>query len=608
MKTSRKLTKIISLGIFLILSLAITSSLPAARAATSPNALFSDDFNGAGPPDASRWTYVGDTSIGITLGGGYLNIGGFDDSHKRINSIPTFSPSQGGGIRARALIRLTGDFQKFGFSPDPSDSRGGFFFDTFDDRYPNQVNYVRVIAWSGISDGGSQADLIDTAIPATWGTFHDFAINWTTSKVVFLIDNQEVAHVDHAFTQAVPIGIWNDRDSTMLTDEVEVTGGNPFSITADSDHVWANGHQETKLTVREIDASGQGVSGHQIQLNADPASGVTIKPVSNGSTDGNGEATFIATSTEIALVEFTATDANLSTSTTVEFQRRKIVVQFLGITTNLQCNVQTGQCIPNIPRDPWDNTFETIRTTLINSYHFKNDDFLWYSYNGGSVDHASGKWQPKGYECQDTAQAYDISIFQLRLLINQFGNNNPNTDFYLVGHSQGGLIAFQELGFLNERPAQTSIGAIITLDSPLGGMPKFRVKAKQWTDCWDHGRAPDQLVQLYNYQVHRQDHDQQGTNARILCSLHGIDLCSDQTNGQAVQLAPTYTFGSSDDAVYTCFSSTASTQVVNGAAGGGIFPLGGGLFGQCSKQSHSMPFTLLAGVVSGEIGNQIGTP
>jgi hypothetical protein len=56
----------------------------------------------------------------------------------------------------------------------------------------------------------------------TWYEFHEFAIERTPSEIIYSIDGQEVARVATAFAGALPVGVWNDRWSLMLTDWVEV--------------------------------------------------------------------------------------------------------------------------------------------------------------------------------------------------------------------------------------------------------------------------------------------------------------------------------------------------------------------------------------------------
>jgi hypothetical protein len=65
-------------------------------------------------------------------------------------------------------------------------------------------------------------NLLDVEIPVTWYEFHEFAIERTPSEVIYSIDGQEVARVPDAFAGALPVGVWNDRWSMMLTDWVEV--------------------------------------------------------------------------------------------------------------------------------------------------------------------------------------------------------------------------------------------------------------------------------------------------------------------------------------------------------------------------------------------------
>ncbi len=214
------------------------------RPATAPRAtrfvvvaprttLFDDEFAGT-TLDTSRWTVVANADT-ISVGGGVLTMGGAW-AHHRITSIPTFAPTSDGSVTAQARIRLDGSYQKFGFNvnspatPTGRDTTGpssGFYFDTLDPTDPihgggGRVNHIHAIAWS-VPASGVPADLLDTDIPVTWGTYHDFAVQWTPSSVIFSVDGRDVARVDHTFDGAHPLGLWNDRSGMMITDWVRVT-------------------------------------------------------------------------------------------------------------------------------------------------------------------------------------------------------------------------------------------------------------------------------------------------------------------------------------------------------------------------------------------------
>ena len=75
---------------------------------------------------------------------------------------------------------------------------------------------------------------------------------------------------------------------------------------------------------------------------------------------------------------------SLSANTTVSFLRRKVVVQLQGINTTLTCKA-SGDCEGSTA------DFAKIRDSL-RSQGFKDKDFLWYSYSGGTVDADTGIW------------------------------------------------------------------------------------------------------------------------------------------------------------------------------------------------------------------------
>jgi len=210
-----------------------SSPTPSPSPIDSGGALFDDEFNETAL-DTSRWSVVANADT-ISVEGGVLTMGGAS-AHHRIASIPTFAPISDGSVTARARIRFDGSYQKFGFNvnspatPTGQDTTGpssGFYFDTLDPTDlvhggGGRVDHIHAIAWS-VPAVGTPDNILDISIPVKWSTYHDFAVQWTPSSVIFSIDGREVARVDHAFAGRHPVSVWNDRAGTMITDWVRVT-------------------------------------------------------------------------------------------------------------------------------------------------------------------------------------------------------------------------------------------------------------------------------------------------------------------------------------------------------------------------------------------------
>jgi pimeloyl-ACP methyl ester carboxylesterase len=104
------------------------------------------------------------------------------------------------------------------------------------------------------------------------------------------------------------------------------------------------------------------------------------------------------------------------------------------------------------------------------------DEILAYSYRGGSVD-GSGRWVADPYDCDDTrdrtiAQSVEVLDAQVRAYLTA----HPGAEVHVAGFSQGGLVAFAYLALLQQSgtwtmPAGGRLASIVSLDSPLGGLP-----------------------------------------------------------------------------------------------------------------------------------------
>jgi pimeloyl-ACP methyl ester carboxylesterase len=107
----------------------------------------------------------------------------------------------------------------------------------------------------------------------------------------------------------------------------------------------------------------------------------------------------------------------------------------------------------------------------------KDTQLFYYSYLGNDLKTGI----PYTYRCSDTfSQSLITDINLLNQQIYRIADSFPKgtkTNFYIIGHSLGGAIAFGYAAFLGQgkvytsMPEGASLKAIITVDSPLGGVP-----------------------------------------------------------------------------------------------------------------------------------------
>jgi len=92
------------------------------------------------------------------------------------------------------------------------------------------------------------------------------------------------------------------------------------------------------------------------------------------------------------------------------------------------------------------------------------DDWLRYSYNGGSTEE-------NGYDARDTTQDLRLQAERLRQVLEQVHRDNPGVPVDLIGHSQGGIIARAMLAYEYEQPDAPvpRVANLVTLASPHQG-------------------------------------------------------------------------------------------------------------------------------------------
>jgi hypothetical protein len=148
---------------------------------------------------------------------------------------------------------------------------------------------------------------------------------------------------------------------------------------------------------------------------------------------------------------------------TVQQPVRKIVVFLQGVCTSTDNGTEHVN-----------STFNGLRDFMEHQRGYRSNDFLLYSYKGGYVD-ATGVWHHYAYGkrdpiTQDPATTSWAALHKALLL--PYHAHHPNTTFVLVGHSLGGLVAFEELEKYVLRPGYPHgfISAIVAVDSPLHGV------------------------------------------------------------------------------------------------------------------------------------------
>lgn len=152
---------------------------------------------------------------------------------------------------------------------------------------------------------------------------------------------------------------------------------------------------------------------------------------------------------------------------------RTVVVFIQGVGTRLSGGDEEPN--PDCPISPvvGGGTFACLKQALtLGPYSYSSNDFLEYSYKGGEV--VDGRWAATDYDCHDIGQnTLRDDALTLHSMLGRYAEAHSDlwTQFVLVGHSFGGLVAFtglQDESLNREMPYR--VRAVITLDSPLKGV------------------------------------------------------------------------------------------------------------------------------------------
>jgi len=186
--------------------------------------------------------------------------------------------------------------------------------------------------------------------------------------------------------------------------------------------------------------------------------------------------------------------------------------------------------------------FSALRKALSD----RNPDVLvvHYSYTGTSFSGCTVT--PSPYGPADTAQDIEVSKARLRETLAALHAACDVERIAIVGHSLGGLIAFEAAEGLTE-PA---ISDLVTVDSPLGGVPERVIQT-----CIDIGYCTD------------------GSVANYLADLYANAPAVERTNAaRAAELASAGTrvsaWGNQSDCFYNLSLCTSFARVLVGTADG----------------------------------------
>jgi hypothetical protein len=175
---------------------------------------------------------------------------------------------------------------------------------------------------------------------------------------------------------------------------------------------------------------------------------------------------------------------------------RKIVVFLEGVCSS-------------IPAPPGRNVFDDLRDILEEPrYGYGEADFIQYSYAGGKVE--GGNWYPNSYsEMVPITQDFQTTSWS-RLhndLLVPYRKAHPEATFTLVGHSLGGVVAFEEVVKYVDSPDYQPgfLSTVITIDSPLhGATPTMLTAGGIFGDFFDvppctfQGPSTATLVGIHN--------------------------------------------------------------------------------------------------------------
>ncbi|MBZ0283144.1 MAG: hypothetical protein K8L97_20570 [Anaerolineae bacterium] len=277
---------------------------------------------------------------------------------------------------------------------------------------------------------------------------------------------------------------------------------------------------------------------------------------------------------------------------------RKKIIFIMGACTTLESGPSTSQSD--------DFVFSNIQNILkTEEFGYRDDDFLLYSYTGGRMVPISSQWRWwHNYYSETTPASQNLTASANRVyeLMEQYRREYPETPFVLIGHSLGGIVAYevvlQKIDFSSTYP-NGLVQTVISVDSPINGAPPIPIGAVgNLQPCIGQGAAIQELVRRYNI----------GSTWR-----YWMQLASGIAKDKGVQ---TVTAGNYYDGVYNpraCrlpFSGDYSVQWIFDSS---AIPLFYGFFASdlnpltCLQRSHSSVLTssVSARTIARYIGRQL---
>jgi pimeloyl-ACP methyl ester carboxylesterase len=155
----------------------------------------------------------------------------------------------------------------------------------------------------------------------------------------------------------------------------------------------------------------------------------------------------------------------------------RVAVLLQGLGTSMTCGERS--CLPGMF---WPLAAAVLRPLGYSSTG-RVPSIVEYSYQGGTMERDDGAWiwKPRPYDACDTVQSIAHGVQMLQDMLVSFRDRYPFTTFDVIGHSLGGLVAFEAVGDPGfwQRAGPLAVEKLVTLDSPIDGID--HVHALAWT-------------------------------------------------------------------------------------------------------------------------------